>query len=118
MARVTLAQDLETGDLAYDERGLRLAVGVDAVVVLLSNALRQQPYDDVRNPSKGIPYPTLLGKRPSLPALEGLLRKRAAEVAAVTTVKACKVTREGERLVTALTVRTDEGEVSTDFEVT
>lgn len=114
---VTLAQDLETGDLAFDERGIRLAYGADAVVVLLSNALRQRPGDDILRPSRGIPLETILGKNPSPAALDGLFRRRAAEVRVVKSVVYCKTTRDDETLSTDLRVRTDEGEVSAEVTV-
>lgn len=114
---ISLAQDLETGDLAVDARGLRLAHGADAVIVALSNALRQRPYDDPAAPAVGIPYETILGKRPSTTALEGLIARRVAEVRSVRSVVRCTATVSGATITVALTVRTDEGEVTATLSV-
>lgn len=115
---VSLAQDTDTGDLAVDARGIRLAFGADAVVVAVTNAIRQRPYDDPADPSVGIPYETILGKRPSTTALEGLIARRVAEVRSVRSVVRCTATVNGATIHVELVLRTDEGEVTTALIVT
>lgn len=114
---VSLAQDTETGDLAVDARGIRLAFGADAAVVAVTNAIRQRPYDDPADPSVGIPYETILGKRPSVTALEGLIARRAAECSSILGVVRCKATVTGETIAVDLVVNTSEGEAQASLTV-
>lgn len=117
MTLVALAQDIETGDLAADARGIRLALGAEAVVVLVSNRLRQQPGDDPRAPSDGLPLKSLLGKYPSPVALARLAQQRASEASAVDSVPSCRAAVDGDALVVEVRVRTSEGLVDASFEV-
>jgi len=115
---LTLAQDLETGDLAAGPLGLRMAVGAEAVAVLATNALRQRPGDDPVQPWRGIPYETLLGRAPSTTAIEGLLRRRLGEVSRVTTVASLRATVDGEVVRIEVVARTGEVEASFSAAVT
>jgi len=117
VALTTLAQDLETGDLATDARGIGLAFGADAVVVLVSNACRQQPGDDKRLPARGIPLETLLGKGASEAAIRSLFVRKAAQVSDVTAVPACTSKTSGDAVTLDMQVETDELSVSTSFTV-
>lgn len=117
MPLLTLAQDIETGDLAVGPRGLLMAEGADAVVVLATNALRQQPGDDPVEPWRGIPYNELLGKRPSPAAIEGLLRRKLGEVPR-STVISVRAEIHGESVDVDAVLRTTEGQVVVSATVT
>lgn len=123
MTLVTLAQHLNSdpakgyiaGDLVADARGIKLAFGADAAVVLISNACRQEPGEDLLQPARGIPRAMLLGKGASLEALRDVYVRKIAATSTVTSVPSCTATREGDAIRLTIEVETTEGRVSAAF---
>lgn len=118
MPLVTLAQDIETGDLAAGPEGLRLAVGADAYIVLATNALRERPGDDPVEPWRGIPHDTLLGKRPTPVALAGLYARRLASVPGTRAVVSVRAEVQGETVRVDAVIRTTEGDAAVSAVIT
>lgn len=112
-----LDQDIETGDLAADASGLRLAVGPAAVVVLVSNAIREQPGENRKLPTRGTAWADLLGKGASPVAVRTAIAKRAAATSGVTRIVSCEVDDAAPTLPCRLSLETTEGPVSLDVGV-
>lgn len=108
----TLAQNLEDGDLFADAAGLRLAVGVDAVVVLVSNAIRQQPGEDRMQPTRGTDWPGLMGKGASPVAVRTAIARQVGGVSGVDRVVTCEVAAGTPTMPCTLTLETSEGPTS------
>lgn len=105
----TLAQDLETGDLSFNAKGLRLATGADAVVVLATNNLRQRPGEDRLRPERGVMWPELLGRGASATAIRGAIVRSVSTVSGVERVIDCQVTTGKTTVDAKLVLGTAEG---------
>lgn len=114
---VVLAQDLETGDLAADESGLVLAYGADAVVVLVTNNLRQQPGEDRRLPTRGLPIRMLLGKGATPSGIRNAIVRQVSTVSGVERVISCEVDDVKPQVPVRLALETAEGPASVVVEV-
>ena len=107
-----LAQDLETGDLAADARGLRLATGADAVVVLVGNSLREVPGDNRMIPTRGIDWPDLLRKGASAVGIRTAIVRQVSGVSGVTRVASREVDAATPTMPCRLEIETAEGPAS------